>query len=573
MKDMNELKDLLRRIDHKGYPAYKDTKGIYQFTNYILDIEHIQGDPFASPSNIKIIIKGKTADIPEIYYNKKCKRIMLQDYLLRQFGKKIEKYSFLAKGSGKSGLMSISKCGQEILERSACQINAENGDIIIRMEIGFPANGRSINSGELIKILFDFLPRVVNETMLYKNIDKTAIEKNCRLSEEQEYIRKELKKHGLIAFVANGSILPRESGISGKPLKNAVKFRTPQSMNVEMNLPYSGLVNGMGIPQGITLIVGGGYHGKSTLLEALEKGVYNHILGDGREFVITDETAMKIRAEDGRSIRQVDISMFIQNLPNKIDTTSFYTEDASGSTSQAANVAEAIEADCNILLIDEDTSATNFMIRDDLMQRVIKREHEPIIPYIERIRELYDKFGISTILVAGSSGAYFEKADVIIQMESYSAYDITEYAKKEAKKYIAEKSVETIKNDNVVLPNMERKVCAYKDWQGDRVKIKINGLDSVLIQKNCIDMRYVEQLVDNEQLRTLGYIIKYINEKMFNDKANLRDVVECTWDLIEQKGIAGICMNRYLPSNLAMPRKQEIYACINRCRQLKVKCE
>ena len=205
-------------------------------------------------------------------------------------------------------------------------------------------------------------------------------------------------------------------------------------MNVEMNLPYSGLVNGMGIPQGITLIVGGGYHGKSTLLEALEKGVYNHILGDGREFVITDETAMKIRAEDGRSIRQVDISMFIQNLPNKIDTTSFYTEDASGSTSQAANVAEAIEADCNILLIDEDTSATNFMIRDDLMQRVIKREHEPIIPYIERIRELYDKFGISTILVAGSSGAYFEKADVIIQMESYSAYDITEYAKKRSKK-------------------------------------------------------------------------------------------------------------------------------------------
>ena len=197
-------------------------------------------------------------------------------------------------------------------------------------------------------------------------------------------------------------------------------------------LPHAGKIQGMGIKKGITLIVGGGYHGKSTLLKALELGVYNHIAGDGREYVITDDTAMKIRAEDGRSIKKVDISMFINDLPNGKDTSAFCTEDASGSTSQAANVVEAMEAGAETFLIDEDTSATNFMIRDELMQRVVNREDEPITPFIDRIRELYEQYGISTILVAGSSGSYFHVADCIVQMNRYKPQEITAFAKEEA---------------------------------------------------------------------------------------------------------------------------------------------
>lgn len=570
MRDRNELRSLLEKIDHRGYPAYKDTKGAYRFEKYILDIEHVQGDPFASPSKIKITVSGKTAGIPKELYDVRCKRIAVQDYLLRQFGGQIAKSSFMAKGSGKSGLMSVSKCGQEILERSACQINPQNGEIIMRMEIGFPANGRTINAGELIKILYSYLPEAVNKTLLYENMNKAAVQKAGELAENQEYIRKELKRRGLIAFIADGSILPRESGVSGKPLKNAVRFRAPESMRIEMNLPHGGSVNGMGIHTGITLIVGGGYHGKSTLLEALEKGVYNHIAGDGREYVITDDSAVKIRAEDGRSISQVDISMFIRNLPNKIDTTAFCTEDASGSTSQAANVIEAMEAQSKVLLIDEDTSATNFMIRDDLMQRVIKREHEPIIPYIDRIEELYDEFGVSTILVAGSSGAYFQKADKIIQMESYEAYDITENAKAETEKYFAgiEHANEEAEKETVPQPRMSRCMKSYNTWCGDRVKIKVNGLDTIIIDKDAIDMRYVEQLVDSEQLRLLGYMIKYLNEKIFDGKLNLKDAVESLWGTIEEDGPAKICRGQYLPCNLAMPRKQELFACVNRCRKL-----
>ena len=441
MKEKQELRNILDRIDRKGYPAYKELKGVYKFDEYIFVIEHVQGDPFAAPSRVKIEVADKIAGFPRDLYEMKCKKIALQDYLLREFGRQIEHYSFKARGSGKSGLMAISRPGQEVLERSACEINDRDGSIIVRMEIGLPANGRTINAGELIKILFEYIPEAVHRSLRYQSLDQDKIEKAVGLAMNQDFIRKELKRRSLVAFIANGSILPRESGVSGKPMKNAIAWVSPKSLEVTMELPFGRAVTGTAIPEGVTLIVGGGYHGKSTLLEALELGVYNHIAGDGREYVITDDKAMKIRAEDGRSIQHVDISMFIRNLPNGKNTKVFCTEDASGSTSQAANVVEAMEAGSQVLLIDEDTSATNFMIRDELMQRVVHKEKEPIIPYIDRIRELYEKDGVSTILVAGSSGAYFMKADLIIQMDHYTAYEITQYAKGEAVKYTREAGV------------------------------------------------------------------------------------------------------------------------------------
>ena len=364
MKQAEELQQILRRIDHKGYPAYKDTAGAYQFRDYVLSIDHVQGDPFASPSKVSIHIDGKKAGFPADMTGEKHTRIALADALIRRFGKEAEQYSHKAKGSGKSGLLSVSRPGQEVLERSACEISPGSGDLVVRLEIGFPANGRTINSGELIKILFRFLPECVQNALFYKNADQKHLKAVKELAQDQHFIRGQLKERKLAAFVADGAVLPRESGISDRPMKQAVAFLSPESMAVELDLPYAGRIRGMGIPQGITLIVGGGYHGKSTLLKALERGVYNHIAKDGREYVITDDTAVKIRAEDGRSIRGTDISMFINGLPNGKDTRSFATEDASGSTSQAANVIEAMEAGTRLFLIDEDKSATNFMISD-----------------------------------------------------------------------------------------------------------------------------------------------------------------------------------------------------------------
>ncbi len=565
MKQANDLRQLLRQIDHKSYPAYKDTRGSYRFPGYILNIDHVQGDPFASPSKVSIAVAGKEAGFPADTYDEPHKRIALQDHILRLFSRALSQYSFKARGSGKSGLIGVSRCGQEILERTACQMDPKNGDLLIRMEIGFPADGRRINSGELVKILFDFLPECIPQSLFYKRLDAKKIEQVKNLSEDQHYIRQQLKERNLTAFVADGTILPRESGVSARPMKNAVPFKSPDSLKVTLDLPHHGPLTGMGVPQGITLIVGGGYHGKSTLLKALELGVYDHIAGDGREYVATDDTAVKIRAEDGRSIKKADISMFINNLPNNRDTQAFSTEDASGSTSQAANVIEAMEAQTRLFLIDEDTCATNFMVRDDLMQRVVHRDQEPITPFIERVRQIYQEQGISSVVVAGSSGSYFHVADTILQMNQYKPVDITELAKQEAKAFPltcgdAPKAAPP-KNDRC-----PRQSSAFR--KNDRIKIKTMGKDAFSINKETVDLRYVEQLVDSEQTTALAYLLKYMELHCFNGRTPLNEIIPRLSAQLLEKGLASVNEGSYLSSNLAMPRAQEIYACIDRYRGL-----
>ena len=503
MKNAEDLRRALRAIDHKSYPAYKDLKGSYSFGNFVLSIDHVQGDPFASPSRLSILVDGKTAGFPGSLFDTRYKRVALQDYLNRLFYQEIEKYTFKAKGSGKSGLISVSRCGQEILERSAVTIHPENGGLHIRLAAGFPANGRTINASQLERILFDFLPACVQTVCFYKKLSPAGVRKVIDLAEDQHAIRTRLPELDLCAFVANGSILPRQSGVSDRPMRDGIPFTSPASMEVTLDLPHHGPITGMGIRKGITLIVGGGYHGKSTLLEALELGVYNHIAGDGREYVITDDSALKIRAEDGRSIKKTDISMFINNLPNGKDTKAFYTEDASGSTSQAANVIEGMESGTSLFLIDEDTCATNFMIRDELMQRVVCREEEPITPFIERARFLYEVCGISSVIVAGSSGSYFHIADAIIQMDRYVPKDITAFAKKEAELYAARNPESPEAGMPQLLPDPElpsfRRAPGYNPAlrKDDRLKTKVHGRENIQLGREDIDLRYLEQLADS----------------------------------------------------------------------------
>lgn len=593
MNSQHDLQQELRRIDHRGYPAYKDLKGAYRFPGYVLSIDHVQGDPFAAPSKVSIHVSGSDGAFPQELYDTREKRIALQDYLLRAFGRVVEAHSFHARGSGKSGLMAVSRPGPEILDRSGCQISAKSGGIVLRMEIGFPANGRTVNSGELEKILFDYVPKCVNSSLFYKSLSAEALKKNAQLAEDQTYIRQQLKEQGYVAFIADGAILPRESGVSSLPMKKAVPFASPESMKVVMELPNAGRITGMAIKKGVTLIVGGGYHGKSTVLKAIEVGIYNHVAGDGREYVITDDTAVKLRAEDGRSIQNVDISMFINHLPNGKDTVHFSTEDASGSTSQAANMVEAMESGAKVFLIDEDTSATNFMVRDELMQRVVSRDSEPITPFVDRIRELYERYEISTILVAGSSGSYFERSDVILQMDSYKPYDITQRAKEEAAAFPAAKEYLTQSKapsfDRCPLPvRMEVKGGrggfgrdrgegpgfggghgrgGSQSHRDDRVKIKTTGCDTVTINKESIDMRYVEQLVDGEQMNMLGQITAALTGKLFDGKRTLTEVVDQVEKELLTKGFPAVC-GENPPGNLAMPRKQEICACVNRYRRV-----
>ena len=567
MKASEDLRQFLRQVDRKSYPAYKGAKGLYRFADYTLGIDHVQGDPFASPSKVSVRVEGKRAGFPVQSYDEYHKRIALQDFLLRKFGAKVEQYNFKAKGSGKSGLIAVSRCGQEILERTACTVDKADGSILFRLEIGFPANGRTINSGELIKILFDFLPECVGETCFYGKYparEKEKVENVRKLAEDQEAVRRLLPKMGLTAFVANGSVLPRESGVSNRPMRKAVPFTSPSTMEVELELPNRGTIKGMGIFQGVTLIVGGGYHGKSTLLSALESGVYNHIEGDGREFVITDHTAVKLRAEDGRSVKNVDISLFIKDLPDGRDTGRFCTEDASGSTSQAANVVEAMESGAKTFLVDEDTSATNFMIRDELMQRVVHRDKEPITPFIERVRALYEENGISTVLVAGSSGAYFHVADRIIQMDCYVPKEVTKEAKAAAAEY--SEGVENLKMAPVSFSRIPSRL--KTGGRDERFKMKVLGRDSLQFDRDVIDLRFVEQIADTEQIAALGYLLKYAGSHLMDGKRNLIQIVDELEKKVQKDGLDSLADDGDLPVNLCLPRRQEMLACFNRCRSL-----
>ena len=563
MKGSMELKNELFKIDGKGYKAYKALEGRYDFKKYVLSIDHVQGDPFASPSRVRIIMDNKIAQIPEELFDNKNKEIAVCDFLTRLFSKNIRNQSEKIFGSGKSGLIEISRCPQEILERTAIIRNKNFFEV--RFYVGFPARGRSVLARELEKIIFNIIPNIVESTFIYENIDKLALINRVKLMEDQCFIRENLKKKGLVAFVANGSILPRESGVSARPLRDGKKFISPQALEVEFDTPNRGKIKGMGIPKGITLIVGGGYHGKSTLLKALELGIYNHIEGDGREFVITDESALKVRAEDGRAITSTDISLFINNLPNGKDTVKFNTENASGSTSQAANIIEAIEGKAKVLLIDEDTSATNFMIRDDIMQQLVVKEKEPITPFIDVAKSLYKRLGISTILVAGSCGDFFDIADLVIQMDCYEPYEVTTKAKELSRGKIS------LRDDLDIHIDFGRVLVKGSISEGPKgIKIKNLGKDGLSINKENIDLKSVEQIVDGEQINTIGMTIKFIEDKYSGKDLTVERIVdEIEKDLT--KSLIGIDNIKGGNGSLAMPRKQEILCAINRLRTLKIK--
>ena len=578
MKTSKDLRELLLSIDHRGYPAYKELRGRWSYGNYILSIDHVQGDPFASPSNVSVIVPGRAAHFPKEYFAPKYRLITLQDMLLRFFGREISGRGTRRDGSGKSGLIDVSRPGQEVLERTACRIDPASGDVTLRFEIGFPANGRSINARALIRILDEFLPGAVTSSLFFQNIDRRRLQAAIDLADDQAYIRSVLDELGLCAFVGDGSILPRQSGISPLPMKDAVPFRSPDSLAVTLALPHAGKVRGMGIRKGVTLIVGGGYHGKSTLLGALEKGIYNHIRGDGRELVITDDSAVKVRAEDGRSITDVDISMFIRDLPNGKDTVHFSTEDASGSTSQAANVIEAVLAGSRLLLIDEDTSATNFMVRDELMARVVSGDKEPITPFISRIRDLSEKAGISTILVAGSSGAFFRVADTVIQMDRYTPFEITKIAKDAAirEDFAADRgahaemeSVGVYRAPGFQIPSRPRIPSPNSALLREgRIKVKILSASAFLLSHDELDLRGLEQLVDREQAASLAQILKYMELHVIDGHMSFEEVVDRTLELVNCKGLEALFHGSTVRCGLAGVRKAEIAGMLNRYRKL-----
>jgi len=559
---MESLRKKLLALDGKGYKAYKDITGQYRYPDFELSIDHVQGDPFATPSRISVRVNTDHAGFPESLWKNNIRRIALEDYLGRAINHAIKKHVKGQRGSGGSGAINISTSGQQVLVRNAVMVLP--GIIEARIVMGLPAQGRRADGKQAVVMMLNELPKVIDAALRYQNHDTQDVQRHVDSVEDQDALRHWLTRKKLVAFVANDSILPRASGVDDSPLpKDALAFVSPESLSQAVTLPNAGEISGMGIPEGITLIVGGGFHGKSTLLHALERGIYNHIPGDGRERVASRTNAVKVRAEDARSISNVNISPFIDNLPFGRDTVAFSTDNASGSTSQAANIIEALECGAEVLLIDEDTSATNFMIRDERMQALVTNDKEPITPLLHRVRELYESGGVSSVIVMGGSGDYFDVADTVIMMDSYEPKDVTEQARVLAKPLQSKSDSSTSFGQSTSRCPQQN---ALSPARGNRdVKIDAKEVGLLFYGTHRIDVSQVEQLVDMGQTRSIGLMIHYFSQHYADDCENLITGLKQVLEDAQQHGLGHF--SRYKVGNLALPRLHELAAAINRIRE------
>ncbi|MDZ7747807.1 MAG: ABC-ATPase domain-containing protein [Halofilum sp. (in: g-proteobacteria)] len=507
----------------------------------------MQADPFAAPSRLRAVVPWHLAALPDAVFASAPRERAARDFLARAF----------RDAARDADAVRIDAGAQAVLDRTAC-LFTEAG-VELRFTVHLPAAGRRILGHQARDLLCKALPRIVMAAAEATELDTAALEAHCAAVEDQVALRAALAGRGLVGFVADGALLPRRSGIDDRPLAGAIAFAAPESLRCTLETPNAGAVSGMGVPAGITLIVGGGFHGKSTLLAALELGVYDHVPGDGREQVVAEPAAVKIRAEDGRAVSGVDLSPFINNLPYGKSTTDFSTELASGSTSQAAALVEALEAGAATLLVDEDTSATNFMIRDERMQALVAKDHEPITPFVDRVRQLRDDLGVATVLVMGGSGDYFDCADTVIEMHAYCPHDVTARAREIAASHVTGRREEHA--GALARPHTRHLDTGSIDPETKRGKRKVaaRGRDTLVFGRGDVDLRAVEQLADASQLRTIGLLLA----RMANERGDIDDPpawlaagLESGWSHIAVRP----------DGDLALPRVIEAMATLNRLR-------
>jgi predicted ABC-class ATPase len=561
---LQRLQATLDRIDRRGYGAYKGLQGTYDLGSFSLSIDRVQRDPFAPPSLIRVRSKENRFD-PGLFESP-VRRVAFEDFLTRAVDGAIRKVVRGSRGSGGSGRVEVQRLSQVVLPRTSMVV--AEAYVEARMAVGLPARGRSVDARAARTVLLEELPEVLRRALVPGGVNVEAARLHVETVEDADHLRRRLPELGLVAFVADGSVLPRESGESDRPLRDgAVPFEGPEELRVSVELPNRGEVVGMGIPEGVTLVAGGGFHGKSTLLSALSWGPYDHPPGDGREHVVACSDAVKVRAEDGRSVAGVDISAMIGKLPGGRSTQSFSTPNASGSTSQAANIAEALEVGTSLFLVDEDTSATNFMIRDERMRELVRKE--PISPFIDLVRPLYRSLGVSTVVVVGGVGDYLDVADRVILMENYEPADVTPRAREVTSRFPPHVPL----GDGEVRPPRGRRVRASSIdlRRGRRETARGRGRHTIELGSERVDLSYVEQLAEAGQTETMARLIGQFAAA--GESRGLGEVVEEALASVSERGFDSLGNFNGHPGELSLPRAQELAAAINRIRSLEARPE
>jgi predicted ABC-class ATPase len=537
---------------------------MYDFEGFTLFIDRVQRDPFAPPSLVRVRTLENRFD-PALFENA-VRRVAFEDSLTRSVEAAIRKVVRGNRGSGGSGRMEVQRPSQVVLPRTSMVVAPEH--VEARLAVGLPARGRTVDARAARAMLLDELPEVVRRALAPGGVDMGRARLHVETVEDVEYLRDLLPSLNLVAFVADGSVLPRESGASDRPLREgAVPFEGPEELRVSVQLPNRGEVTGMGVPEGVTLVAGGGFHGKSTLLSALSWGVYDHVPGDGRELVVARPDAVKIRAEDGRSVAGVDISAMIGDLPGGRRTEDFSTPNASGSTSQAANIAEALEVGTSLLLVDEDTSATNFMIRDERMRELVRKE--PISPFIDLVRPLHHSLGVSTVVVVGGVGDYLDVADRVILLEDYEPSDATPRAREVTSRFPPRAPL----GSNDMRPPRGRRVRASSIdlRRGKRETARSRGLHTIELGRERVDLSYLEQLAEACQTEAIARVIAEFAAA--GKSRGVKEVVEGALSSMSESGLDSLGNFKGHPGELSLPRVQEVAAAINRIRPLEARPE
>ncbi|HAV1411831.1 ABC-ATPase domain-containing protein [Vibrio parahaemolyticus] len=548
---MDQLTATLKKIEKQNYRAYQQIKGQYDFTDFTLFIDHVQGDPYASASRFRATRAWSLTGLEWLKDESPAFQRAARDFIARSF----EQFA------KQENTVSIALNGQTVLDSTAVLFTEEG--IELRFRVNLPAEGRSVLGKKANNILTFHLPKFIRRATLERELDKEAMVKHCQVVEDQSALREQLEAHNLVAFVANGSVLPRIAGNCDLPMKEAVEFTAPESLQVTLHAPNKGYVTGLGIPKGITLIVGGGFHGKSTLLNAIERSIYDHIPGDGREYIVTDQKAMKIRAEDGRCVHHLNLSNYINHLPMGKDTADFSTQDASGSTSQAAWLQESIEAGATSLLIDEDTSATNFMIRDERMQALVAKGDEPITPLVDRIGQLRDELDVSTIIVMGGSGDYLDVANTVIQMHDYQAVDVTEKAKQVIAQHPTQRHNESEESLQTFRPRALNRVALMNILTDGKFRVSAKGKDSLRFGKEFTDLSALEQIESADEVNAIGWLwfqLAQLPGWCNNPAKEIEEMLSGEWHASLPK-----------QGDLAKPRTLDVMAALNRMRKSQFK--
>ncbi len=584
---MQQLLDILKKLDKAPFGKLKgslSSKKVFLMDCFRLEFDHIQGSPGADPASIaRICIDREQAGLDDQLTNSLSRCLAVEDFLIRRYNNGILKYAKQNRGSDGSGSFYTVELEQTVLKRDAVVISDKT--ISIRFIFSFPSKigrGGQLDFDQVRIMLEQELPLIAKYALLIKDYDNktlNSLKNHIRVIENWSFLQERLDSLNLVAFVGDGSVLPRRSGDDDRPMeKNAVAFVTPESLKVSIKLPNGDYAVGMGIPEGITCITGGGFHGKSTLLDALCVGIYPHIPDDGRELVVTRKNTVYIQAEDGRSIKDVDISPFINNLPNGKNSKNFFTEDASGSTSQAASMVESIEAGAEVLLLDEDTCATNLLMRDKSIRSILPAGKEPIRPLSDSIRTMWQKYRISVLIVIGGLGAFLKQSDTVILIDEYTCHNITGKVREvlgspeEIIQFSMHEHSRQLSNTNFDPSFYNKKL---KKKVGVRIKphhVPLKRFSETLeYGHDFIELGALRQIQGYPQLRFLGWMLFSIRQHMQNKpdtKKTITQWLDWVYDKIDSKGMSEFKVDYY--GLQAMPPRMALGAAINRMRSLEV---